>query len=115
MRNRLPEDKPTLFLDQYGNGIVAASLAELKDKACYLGGGVQEAGGSSVTAPIRINPRALKVATKAALGAGPLQRSWDELSEPEQRGCLQQAETLIRAYVAAKADDLETRRAAGHV
>lgn len=59
---------------------------------------------------IRVNPRALKVAVMAALGAGPLQRHWDQLSEAEQRGCLAQGETLVRAYHDAKATDLLDRR-----
>jgi hypothetical protein len=61
-------------------------------------------------AAIRVNPRALEAATRKALEAGGLQRRWDDLSEAEQRGCLAQAETLIRAYADAKEADLATRR-----
>lgn len=61
--------------------------------------------------PIRVNPRALEAATRKALEAGPLQRRWEQLTEPERRGCLQQAETLLRAYADAKEIDLQKRRA----
>lgn len=36
MRNKLTQDQPTLFIDQYGESIQAASLAELRAK---VGGG----------------------------------------------------------------------------
>ena len=59
---------------------------------------------------IRVNPRALEIATRKALEAGGTQRRWEELSEPQQRGCLLQAEILVRAYAAAKEADLAARR-----
>jgi hypothetical protein len=61
--------------------------------------------------PIRVNPRALEAATRKALEAGPLQRRWELLSDAERRGCLAQAETLLRAYADAKDADLAARRA----
>lgn len=36
MRNRLTQDQPTLFMDQYGRKIIAAMAKELREKA---GGG----------------------------------------------------------------------------
>jgi hypothetical protein len=42
MRNRLTQDAPTLFVDQYGNKIVARSLAELKAAIDYRGGAAKQ-------------------------------------------------------------------------
>lgn len=42
MRNKLTQDRVTLFRDQWGNVIFAASLAELKRKACYRGGAAKQ-------------------------------------------------------------------------
>ena len=64
-------------------------------------------------AAIRINPRALEVATRAALAVGKLQRQWESLTDAERRGCLAQAETLLRVYADAKAADLVARRGSG--
>jgi hypothetical protein len=61
-------------------------------------------------AAIRVNPRALEAATRKALEAGGLQRRWDDLTEEERRGCLIQADILIRAYADAKEADLADRR-----
>lgn len=35
MRNRLTEDKPTMFIDQHGRPIVASTAKELCEKAGY--------------------------------------------------------------------------------
>jgi hypothetical protein len=61
--------------------------------------------------PIRINPRALEAACKAALEGGRLGRRWDELSDDERRGVLAQGAALLRAYDEAKVADLGARRA----
>ena len=33
MRNKLTEDNPTLFIDQYGDPVIASTARELADKA----------------------------------------------------------------------------------
>lgn len=42
MRNALTQDRPTLFIDQYGQRIVATSLKELKQKVYYRGGAAKQ-------------------------------------------------------------------------
>lgn len=42
MRNKLTQDRPTLFIDQYGSKHWAASLKELKARACYRGGAAKQ-------------------------------------------------------------------------
>lgn len=63
-------------------------------------------------ATIRINPRALEAATKAAFESGPDRGagSWDAALEASRKVSLAQAATLLRAYEDAKADDLKARR-----
>jgi hypothetical protein len=61
---------------------------------------------------IRVNPRALRTATVKAIAAGALTRDFEAYDTDTQRAILAQAEVLIRAYAAAKDDDLSQRR--GH-
>lgn len=42
MRNRITQDRNTLFIDQWGNRIWAASLKELKERAGYSGGAAKQ-------------------------------------------------------------------------
>jgi hypothetical protein len=42
MRNKLTQDRPTLFIDQYGSKYWAASLKELKERAGYAGGAAKQ-------------------------------------------------------------------------
>lgn len=59
---------------------------------------------------IRINPRALEAAVKAAREDWGF--AWEDLPAERRKEILGQAATLLRAYDEAKSDDLTARRAA---